>query len=114
MRDEIVNPSLALNIYHSIGMTSFSMTGQVGYDFYAHNTILNRQDVNVLGGVGSQLGSCQLGLQSNYTTSQSNLAELALGTTQNTLETLSPSFKGLCNKFRKTCTFIFRYTKLDQ
>ena len=53
--DEIYTPSLDLNYVKQVGVDSFFLTGQAGYDFYQRNTILDRERLNAQSGFRAEV-----------------------------------------------------------
>jgi hypothetical protein len=97
--DEIFSPALAVNYAKQLGIFSFGLQGTGGYDFYASNTILNRERIGVQGGATTLLSGCQLTARGSYQRRQSDLADLNVITTKNTQEDVVAGFDGVCNGF---------------
>jgi hypothetical protein len=97
--DEIFSPALAVNYAKQLGIFSFGLQGTGGYDFYASNTILNRERIGVQGGATTLLSGCQLTARSSYMRRQSDLADLNVANTKNTQEDVVAGFDGVCNGF---------------
>jgi hypothetical protein len=97
--DEIFSPALAVNYSKQLGIFSFGLQGTGGYDFYASNTILNRERIGVQGGATTQLSGCQLTARSSYMRRQSDLADLNVITTKNTEEDVVAGLDAVCNGF---------------
>jgi hypothetical protein len=95
--DEIYTPSLDLNYVKQVGVDSFFLSGQAGYDFYQHNTILDRERLNAQSGFEAEVANCQLTLRGSFARAQSSLAGLILTTVQNTQQDLSTGLDGTCN-----------------
>jgi hypothetical protein len=74
--DVYVTPSVAIDALAPVARETVFLTGSVGYDFYDRNTVLNRERINLAGGVAAQLARCQPRLRGSYSISQSRLAEL--------------------------------------
>jgi hypothetical protein len=88
--DESISPSLNLDIAQSIGRGSVFLGGGVGYNFYARDTILNREEINLRGGYLGSLGGCHGGLTAGYQRNENELTDLTRGAVQDTysLETV--------------------------
>lgn len=70
-------PSAILDIVFPISRQALFLSGSVGYDFYARNTQLNRERINLSGGADLRFGAgCSTRLSGNYTRQQSSLADL--------------------------------------
>jgi hypothetical protein len=95
--DEIYSPALNLNYTHQLGQISYFLTGQAGYDFHQNDSILDRERIGAQAGVSADLGICQATLKGGYGRSQSDLQDLIVGITKNTLETVTPDLNGTCN-----------------
>lgn len=79
--DEIFEPAIKFDLARPLGRETVYLQGSAGYDFYARNSILNRENLDIRPGVIGQLGYCQVGLGGGYTRAQSDLNELALDPT---------------------------------
>jgi hypothetical protein len=76
--DVIFEPRVHLDIARPIGRETVYVVGDVGYDFYARNRILNRENIDIMPGVLGQIGRCQVGVSGEYSRAQRDLAELAV------------------------------------
>ena len=76
--DVIFEPAINFNIARPIGRETVYLQGSAGYDFYARNSILNRENLNIAPGVLAPIGLCQTSVVGNYSRAQSDLSELAL------------------------------------
>lgn len=88
--DESVSPSLNLDIAQTLGRGSVFLGGGVGYNFYARDTILNREEINLRGGYLGSLGGCHGGFTAGYQRNENELTDLTRGAVQDTyaLETV--------------------------
>ena len=75
--DEIFAPRLHFEVTRPLGRETAYVMGDAGYDFYAHNKGLNRENIDISPGVMGQIGPCQTGLTGEYSRAQRDLAELA-------------------------------------
>lgn len=75
--DEIYRPSVAIDLNKALGPHTVSLSSQIGYTFYARNTRLNRERIQVQGDLALRLASCQLTLSPSYSRAQTDLADLA-------------------------------------
>jgi hypothetical protein len=97
--DEIFSPSLNVNHTEQMGMFSLYVQGTGGYDFYASNSVLNRERIGVLGGVVTQLSGCQLTTRGSYMRHQSDLQDLSVNVTKNTEEDIVAGADVVCGGF---------------
>jgi hypothetical protein len=77
--DEIFSPDVLLDLQRTFGRETGFLSGSVGYDVYNYNTLLNRERINLNGGVNSQAGLCTGGFAGGigrYQTSQADITEL--------------------------------------
>ena len=112
--DEIFSPALAVNYGKQLGIFSFGLQGTGGYDFYASNTILNRERIGVQGGATTQLSGCQLTARSSYMRRQSDLADLNVITTKNTEEDVVAGLGRGLQRLRTSGSLGFRPGNLVQ
>lgn len=75
--DEIYRPSLAIDLNKALGPHTISLSSQLGYTFYARNTRLNRERIQVQADLALRLSTCQLVLSPSYSRAQTDLADLA-------------------------------------
>jgi hypothetical protein len=71
-----VTPSLAADVYRTIGTGFVSLTGSAGYDFNVRNTELNRERIDTTAGVGAQVSICGISASGGYARRQSNIGDL--------------------------------------
>lgn len=70
-------PSLSIDAFLPFGRKSVYARGSIGYDFFARNTQLNRENINLgLGGNIQVTNSCSAGADANYTRSRSNAGDV--------------------------------------
>lgn len=79
--DEIFEPAINFNVVRPLGRETAYLQGSAGYNFYAHNSILNRENLDIRPGVLGQIGYCQVGVGGDYSRGQSDLNQLALDQT---------------------------------
>ena len=77
-KDFRFTPALNVDIYRPLGTGYASLAGLVGYDFFASNTVLNRERIELNGGAGQRLGPCAINATSDYGRRQSDFANLTL------------------------------------
>lgn len=72
------SPSLAVDIELPIGRQSLLLAGSAGYDFYARNTQLERERIDLLTGVVLRAGPfCTARITGQFSRQQSDLADFA-------------------------------------
>ncbi len=76
--DEIFEPSIRVNIARPIGRETVYLQGDIGYDFYRLNHVLNRENIDIRPGILAPIGLCQTSVSGEYGRAQSELSELAL------------------------------------
>ncbi|HEV2365926.1 MAG TPA: outer membrane beta-barrel protein [Caulobacteraceae bacterium] len=57
-QDWIFKPGVKIDAVEPVGGQTLFLNGSLGYDFYAHNPRLNREDIDVDGGLQSEFGPC--------------------------------------------------------
>jgi len=97
--DEIFSPAVAVNYTQQMGALGLFVQGTAGYDFYANNSILNRERIGILGGASAQMSGCQLTPRVSYMRRQSDLQDLNVVVTKNTEEDISVGMDVVCNGF---------------
>ncbi|GEM_PF-2069138 len=60
MEDQIISPALQLDAYKSLGTHTLFATAYAGYDFYAHNSKLNKERLALNGGAKLNLRPCEV------------------------------------------------------
>jgi hypothetical protein len=76
--DQSVRLNANLNLERKIGIFDASLIGNVGYNFYARNTQLNRENIAVQGAVLANLSRCQVSLTTDFRRGQSDLTQVAV------------------------------------
>lgn len=64
--DVIFTPSASIDFYAPIGRQGVFLRGYAGYSFYQENTELNRERVDLSGGLNTRLGPCAGTLSGGY------------------------------------------------
>lgn len=72
------SPGIDANIVLPSGVGILTLSGRVGYDFYARNTQLDRERLDVLAGFGTKLAICDVATQIGYARHQNDLADLSI------------------------------------
>ena len=97
--DVLYNPALLFNVSEPVGGgLSVFLLGQAGYDAYQRNSILDRENINLQAGANAQLDVCDTTAWGSWARNQSNVADLSIGTTKNTIQVLSGELDATCNK----------------
>jgi Putative beta-barrel porin 2 len=78
LEDEIYTPNVALNLTHQFGREALVLNGDIGYEFYQHNTVLNRESIDLQGGVDGQFGTCKANVLGGVNRHQTYLQDLAV------------------------------------
>jgi hypothetical protein len=100
--DVYVEPAVKIDALLPVNRESIFLTGSVGYDFYDRNTVLDRQEIHLTGGLAARLLRCQPRLTGNFAQYQAHLEELLPGpntpiaTPQNTATQAGVSFDLSC------------------
>ncbi len=91
--DVITTPQANFTIARQFGRQVLFLEGYGSYVFHIHDTILNREDINVTGGVNAHILRCQELVTENYSLSQTDLAQQSVVAVQNVqgISTLSGS-----------------------
>jgi hypothetical protein len=79
--DEIFEPSVHFTLARPIGRETVYVVGDAGYDFYARNSVLNRENLDIHPGAIGKVGPCQTDLTGEYSRAQRELSELATSPT---------------------------------
>jgi hypothetical protein len=100
-RDDIrATPSFTIDAEQPLGRQSVFLAGTVGYDFYRENNELERERIELAGGLNLNLRSCGSKLTVSYARQQSDLADVLPGERQvNTQTTTSYSGQLSCRGF---------------
>ena len=64
--DTLYTPSASIDLFLPVGRRSVFLRGVAGYTFYDKNTKLNRERLDVAGGINSPFGPCQAGMTAGY------------------------------------------------
>lgn len=87
-RDDFrITPGVSFDILLPVSRQSVFLAGEIGYDFYARNTQLNRERMSLAGGANLAAGGCTSQITADYSRQQSDLADLFIvGGLKNTEE----------------------------
>jgi len=83
LADEVFYPNASINIDRPFGRETFFLDGSIGYVFYDHDTLLNRERIDVTGGGAGSVGPCQTTLIGDYSRRQSDLTDIPVNIVQN-------------------------------
>lgn len=98
--DILYQPSADLDFVLPVGPAAVFLNGTAGYDFYQYNKVLQRERIDLVGGLSGHLGPCTGGLTGGYAAHQSDQADLPIGTTKNTQTTTSYGAQVSCHEGR--------------
>ena len=90
--------ALDVDIALPFGRQSVFLQGSVGYVTYARNERLNRERIDLSGGVDGTLGRCRSKITAGYARGQSALEDIDFGLVKNVQERRSIEFQGRCGK----------------
>ncbi len=96
--DEIFTPTVAIDAYLPIGREALFLHGNAGYDFYRQDTVIDRERIDLHGGAMAHLGPCREFVTGDFNRQQSDLEELDLTTTKNTLDNEKVGFNAACGR----------------
>ena len=96
--DVVFTPTLLVDAFKPIGPESVFLTGSVGYNFYDRNTILNRENFDLTGGVNGQLGICRATVTGGYIRRQDELQDITLARVQDVFDQTSIGMEGACGR----------------
>ncbi len=98
--DEIYSVSAVVDYTHDFGNGSAYVTGNAGYAFYQHNTILNRENIDLEAGFRQNFaGDCSALVRGNFRRAQSDLQDIDVTViAQNTQTVPSVSFNVSCSQ----------------
>ena len=74
--DEIFSPFVLLDLQRTFGRETGYLNGSTGYDVYAQNPTLNRERIDLNGGLSTQAGLCTGGVSGNVGRHQSDLTDV--------------------------------------
>jgi hypothetical protein len=94
--DAKTDVNLNLDLLHALGRQSVFLAGDVGYQFFDKNTVLNRQKINLQGGIVMRAASCNLVLSDSVSSAQTSLDELVNTVTKNEQNVNQVSASGAC------------------
>jgi hypothetical protein len=98
LADELFSPTVNFDVARQLGREVFFLQGNAGYVFHRSDTILDRQNVNIDGGVTTRILRCQELVTGSFTSAQSDLAEQSLLVVKNTLDTSSVGASADCGR----------------
>ena len=96
--DIVFTPTLSVDGFKPFGRESAFLTGSVGYNFYDRNTILNRENLDLTGGVNGQLGICRATVTAGYVRRQNELEDTTLLLVKDVYDQTSVGMEGACGR----------------
>jgi hypothetical protein len=96
--DVSFSPTAVVEAFKPLGRESIFITGSVGYNFYDKNSILNRENIDLTGGVNGQLGPCRATLTGGYSRRQNELQDITLSRVQDAYDQTSVGIEGACGR----------------
>jgi hypothetical protein len=81
--DSITSPGVSIDLSLPLGLQEVFLKGSAAYSFYARNTQLNSQDVDLTGGFAARLRACKATLTGSVDDARTDLAQLAATVTRN-------------------------------
>jgi hypothetical protein len=96
--DFIFTPTALLDLFKPLGRESIYLDGSVGYNVFARNHVLDRENLNLSGGVNGELSACRATLTGAYIRGQKELQDITRSKVQDTLETASVGLNGVCGR----------------
>jgi hypothetical protein len=94
----IFTPSALIEVFHHLGRESVFLTGSVGYNFYDQNSVLNRENIDLSGGVNGQFGACRATVNGSYARRQEQLQDTILTRVNDTYTQGSVGLEGACGR----------------
>jgi hypothetical protein len=96
LSDQLFQPAATVDLVAPIDRQAVFFDGTLGYDYYQRNRVLNRQRVNVDGGVRGQVRTCTATLGGSYSQRQNSLEDITLALIKDTLTDTGVNFSATC------------------
>ena len=97
--DTTFTPHVSLDIASGVGRHAAFLKGTVGYSFFEKNDQLNRENIDLTGGLKSRIGACQPTLTGAYSRGRSQIDDPSLfRTVENILEVKRASLDVVCQR----------------
>jgi hypothetical protein len=96
--DEVSNPSVDFTLARLLGQNVLFVEGNAGYDWHRIDTSLNRENVDVAGGLNAHFGGCQVLLTGGYSIMQEDLADESTVNTANAISTKNVTAATSCGQ----------------
>jgi hypothetical protein len=115
--DFIFTPTLLVDLFKTFGRESLFLTGSAGYNFYAYNGTLNRENIDLAGGGNAQIGPCRTTVTGVYDRRQQQLENLTRLAVQDVYSETSLGVQGACGRaigFQPTFSFNQTWTNSTQ
>jgi hypothetical protein len=92
-------PAATLDMFiPAVGRHGVFANGFAGYDFYARNTRLNRERIELRSGLNLRFAQCRSDIFGSLSRRQSELGDITLGPTDNSETLRSVTFEGRCER----------------
>jgi hypothetical protein len=96
--DELFTPSGDFTLARQFGRQILFVQGNASYVFHDHNSILDRENIDVTGGVNAHLARCQEIVTGGYQIQQADLADVSRQIVANVVETKSVGMTADCGR----------------
>ena len=96
--DILYAPAVLANLVEPMGGVSLFLAGQAGYDIHQNNSTLDRERIDLQAGADTYLSVCDTTVIGTWGRHQSDLMDLAVGTTDNTQQTISVGLNASCDR----------------
>ena len=96
--DEIFNPAVNFTLARNIGSQLAFLQGGAGYNFYDHNSVLDRANLDISGGLNGRLGPCDDTLTGSYVLQQSDLDYTQTNTVKNLVQLPTVGLTATCGR----------------
>jgi hypothetical protein len=94
--DWIFQPTVDAEIALPVSRQQLFVKGSAGYAFYAHNSQLNGQTIDVQGGLNAHLRDCRLTFAGEWSEEQTKLQDLSVAVNRNIEDTDTIRLEGDC------------------
>jgi hypothetical protein len=98
LADELFTPGVDFNLARQLGREILFLQGNASYVFHRSNTILDRQNISIDGGLTTRILRCKELVSGSFVSEQSDLAEQSLLVVKNTLDTSSIGASADCGR----------------
>ena len=98
LADEIFTPGVDFTLARQLGREVVFLQGNASYVFHRTDTILNRQNIDINGGITTRVLRCQELVTGTFASAQTDLADQSLVVVKNTLDTSSMGGSADCGR----------------